>query len=70
MDRNIAMEFSYPADFWSFGKEPSPIPRSECKAAVRLSRGEALVLVLLVSVGLWAAIWGLSPCWLRARDGD
>ena len=68
MNRNIGMELAYPADFWSIGEEPSPSVRSE--AAVWPSRGEALVLVLLASVGLWAAIWGLSPCWLRARDGD
>jgi hypothetical protein len=24
----------------------------------RLSRGEALILVLLLSLGFWAAIWG------------
>jgi hypothetical protein len=30
----------------------------ESKAAFSLSRGEALILVLLLSFGLWAAIWG------------
>jgi hypothetical protein len=44
------------------------IPRSECKAAVWLSRGEALVLVLLASVGLWAAIWGVIAL-LAAGEG-
>ena len=56
MNRNIGMELAYPADFWSIREEPSPSVRSE--AAVWPSRGEALVLVLLASVGLWAAIWG------------
>jgi hypothetical protein len=43
MDRNIAMEQAWAADAWNVGEEPS------------LS---ALILVLLLSFGLWAAIWG------------
>jgi len=69
MNRDIAMEYRYPADFWSVRVEPLP-SRSERKPAFRLSSGEALILVLLVSFGLWAAIWGLSPCWLRAGGDD
>jgi hypothetical protein len=68
MDRNIATERVCPGDFWSVGEEPLPSPRSECKAAVWLSRGEALVLVLLASVGLWAAIWGVIAL-LAAGEG-
>ena len=40
------------------GKRTAPSPRSEMRAAFRLSRGEALILVLLLSLGLWAATWG------------
>jgi hypothetical protein len=58
MDWNTATERACPAASWSVGEEPSPSPRSECKAALRLSRGEALILVLLLSLGLWAASWG------------
>jgi hypothetical protein len=58
MDRNIAAERAYPAEFRISGEEASPSPRSECRAALRLSRGEALILVLLLSLGLWAATWG------------
>jgi hypothetical protein len=58
MDRNIATDRVCPADFWSVAEEPSPSLRSESKAILWLSRGEALILVLLLSIGLWAAIWG------------
>jgi hypothetical protein len=54
--RTIATEHRYPADFWSFG-DTSP-SRSEREPAFCLSSGEALILVLLLSFGLWAAIWG------------
>ena len=59
MHRKIAMELAYPTDFWSIGEESPPSLRSECKPSVWLSRGEALVLVLFASIGLWAAIWGV-----------
>jgi hypothetical protein len=42
MDRNIAMERAWAADSWNVGEEPSP----------------PLILVLLLSFGLCAAIWG------------
>jgi hypothetical protein len=58
MDRNIATERACPADFWRVGEEPSTSSLSESKAAFSVSRGEALILVLLLSFGLWAAIWG------------
>jgi hypothetical protein len=59
MDRNIATtERVHPAYFWSVGVEPSQSSRSEFKAAFSLSKGEALTVVLLLSFGLWAAIWG------------
>ena len=55
MNRNIGSEGAWPSDFWSVAQEPSP---SVPTAVLRLSRGEALILVLLLSCGLWAAIWG------------
>jgi hypothetical protein len=62
MDRDTATERVRPADFWRVGVEPSPPSRSESKAAFSLSTGEALTLVLLLSLAPWAAIGGLSPC--------
>jgi hypothetical protein len=58
MDRNTTIEPACLGDCWSVGKEPALSPRSEMRAAFRLSRGEALILVLLLSFGLWAATWG------------
>ena len=58
MDRNITTERACPADFWIVGKELSTSFRSESKAAFSLSTGAALIFVLLLSFGLWAAIWG------------
>jgi hypothetical protein len=57
MDRNIATERACPADFWSVGEEPSTSFRSEAKASLGLSQGHALILVLVLSSVLYAAIW-------------
>jgi hypothetical protein len=59
MDSNIAAtERVCLADFWRVGVETSSPSQSESKAAFSLSRGEALTMVLLLSFGFWAAIWG------------
>ena len=55
MDGNIGSERAPPSNFWSVAVEPWP---SVAKTILWLSRGEALILVLLLSFGLWAAIWG------------
>ena len=36
---------------------PSPFRRMECGLMLQLGRGEALTLVLVLSLGLWALIW-------------
>jgi hypothetical protein len=58
MDRYIATERACPADFRNAGEEGLPSLSAEHKAGLWLSRGEALVLVVLLSFGFWAAIWG------------
>jgi hypothetical protein len=58
MDGNITTGRARPADIWNAGEEALPSLRAEQKAALWLSRGEALVLVVLLSFGLWAALWG------------
>ena len=56
MDRDIGPERAWPSDLWSVAAEPSP---SAPKTTVLwLNRGEALILVLLLSFGLWATIRG------------
>ena len=57
MDQKSGSERAWPSDFWSIATEAFPSFRSEREAA-SLSTGEALILVLLLSCGLWAAIWG------------
>jgi hypothetical protein len=58
MDGRITTGRARSADFWNAGEEALPSLRAEHKTALRLSRGEALVLVVLLSFGFWAAIWG------------
>ena len=54
--RNIASRRAWLADFSSIrGRTPSP--GSETKAALGLSQGQALILVLVLSLVLYAAIW-------------
>jgi hypothetical protein len=58
MDGNIMMGRARPADFWNAGEKALPSLRAEHKTAPWPSRGEALVLVVLLSFAFWAAIWG------------
>ena len=54
--RNIVSRRAWLADFSSIrGRTPSP--GSETKAALGLSQGQALILVLVLSLVLYAAIW-------------
>jgi hypothetical protein len=55
--RNIASRRVCPPISGSVGVEPSPSPRSETKASLGLSQGHALILVLVLSSVLCAAIW-------------
>ena len=57
MDRKITLQWIYPAASGKVRHGPSPSSRSECESSLQLSRGETLILVLLLSLGLWALIW-------------
>ena len=58
MDRNTALHRVCSAASCRV-RHPPPLPflRSECSSTLQLSRGEALILVSLLSLGLWALIW-------------
>jgi hypothetical protein len=43
----------------SYGIGPSPSSRLECELSLRLIPGDTLILVLLLSLGLWALIWAV-----------
>jgi hypothetical protein len=58
MDGNITRGPARPADFWDAGEEALLSLRAEHKTALGLSKGEALVLVVLLSFGFWAVMWG------------
>ena len=67
MDRNIGLERPWPSDFCSIETESLLSSRSDRKAALQLRRGKALILILLLSLGLWATIWGAVA--LLAAEG-
>jgi hypothetical protein len=47
----------YAAASYKVRHGPLPSAGSECEPTVEMSRGGALILVLLSSFGLWALIW-------------
>jgi hypothetical protein len=57
MDRNTGSECSRSTNSCSVRHAPSSSGRMGWGRTLQLSRGEALILVLLLSLGLWAAIW-------------
>ena len=69
MDSKCMSQWAYSAASCKVRNGPSPSPRLERDAALQLNRGETLILVLLLSLGLWALIWGvvslLAACELR-----
>jgi hypothetical protein len=57
MDRRTASQWACPAASCGVRQGPSPSPRSEHDPILTLSRGETLILVLILSLGFWALIW-------------
>ena len=58
MDRKTALQWVCPSASW-WGRHGAPSSASsEYEPTPWPSRGEALTLVLLLSLGLWALIWG------------
>jgi hypothetical protein len=57
MDRKTTSQWIYPVASSSVRHRPLPSSGAECEPTLRLSRGETLILILFLSLGLWALIW-------------
>ena len=69
MNRDTS-QWARPADANGIrGRATTPPRRSDGDPTFALNRGETLILVLLLSLGLWGLIWGavslLAMCGLR-----
>ena len=68
MNRNTS-QWACPAGSCGIRHGALPSRRSDGEPTLTLSRGETLILVLLLSLGLWGLIWGavslLAMCGLR-----
>jgi hypothetical protein len=69
VDREIASEQTYSVIYRTLGHQPSSRDPAEGQAAIRLSKIVSLTMIMLLSVGLWAAIWAaansVAEVWLR-----
>jgi hypothetical protein len=57
MDRKTTSQWIYPVASSLVRRRPLPSSAAECEPTLRLSRGETLILILFLSLGLWALIW-------------
>jgi hypothetical protein len=57
VDRNTAWRGAYSTDYPSLQGNPSPPDRTTHEATLRLTRAMSLIVILLISLGLWASIW-------------
>lgn len=69
VDSNTASERAYSADRQSLRQEASPFDRPPGEAGLRLSERASLIAVLLVSLGLWAAIWAAVAALVSPGQG-
>ena len=67
MDRKTTLRWVYSIASGRVRHGQSPSSRLECQSTLQLSRGETLVFVLLLSLGLWALIWAAVS--LLGADG-
>ena len=69
VDSEIASEQTYSVINQGPDHQPSSRDQAERQATVRLSRIGSLIVITLLSGGLWAAIWAaagsLAAAWLR-----
>ena len=57
VERNTAWRGAYSTDYPSFQDNLSPSDRTAHEATLRLTRAMSLIVILLISLGLWASIW-------------
>ena len=69
MERDFVSEQTYSVDDRQLPHWSSRTGRRRCDAAVTLTKEAVLMLALLSSLGLWAAIWAsaasLASAWLQ-----
>ena len=57
VDRNTAWRGAYSTDYPSLEGNPSPSDRTTHEPTLRLTRAMSLIVILVISLGLWASIW-------------
>ena len=69
MDRNFISERAYSVNDRRLPHGPSRTDRKRCDTAFTLTKEAVLMVALLSSLGLWAAIWAaaasLASAWLQ-----
>jgi hypothetical protein len=65
MDIGLVSTHAYPAKPRDLDEKLSPTEPATVGAALRLTGRASLMLTLLLSLGLWAAIWALASAVLR-----
>ena len=60
MDRNVAQGYPYFADVHNFDRESSRSNRLAGEIAPTLPVGEALMVIVLLSLGLWSVVWVMT----------
>jgi hypothetical protein len=69
VDSEIASERSYSVGDRGLRCRMLPLDRSAGRAEFRLSRGSSLIVISLLSIGLWAVVWAavgsVAGLWLR-----
>ena len=58
MDSKTTSQWVYPVASGAVRHGPLLSVTTECDPTPRLKRGETLILLLSLSLGLWAVIWG------------
>jgi hypothetical protein len=66
VDRNFVSEQTHSVNDFRLPHGPSRTDRKRCGAAFTLTKETVLMVALLSSLGLWAAIWAAAASWVSA----